>query len=170
MPLDVVPFIAEKNKRWGEAFVMLVEIQYAAGVFWRVAKLGLTEESIEFEGETWTNFPIDIPRRSKNSRAEIPTFDLSVANPERVFQSILHNYVVEGRTGRLITVHRDHIDDPTAKIEERFTIESATSTARVVTVTCRAIRFNPRRSRIPSRTMTRAEYPGLLGPGQRRFF
>ena len=171
MPLDVEQFVAKKNALWGTAFVLLFEVEYADGQFLRWARIdNRTEASIAFEGESWTAFPIGNPRRSQNARGEIPTFDIPIANPERIFQSILHNYIVEGRPGRIITVHRDHLDDPTAKFEEWFTIETASSSATLINLTCKGVRFNPRRSRIPSRTMTRAEYPGLLGANRRRFY
>lgn len=168
MPIPVPDFVALKNARWGEAFVLLLEIEYADGQFVRWARLGSTETSISFEGHTWdATVLIGNPRRSQNSRAEIPTFDIPLSNPERVFQSVLQNYIVEGRSGRLITVHRDHLDDPTAKIEEWFTIETASSNAKVINLTCRGVRHNPRSCRIPSQTMSRREYPALRGANSR---
>lgn len=168
--LDVPQFVAKKNARYGDAFLLLLEINYADGEFLRWAKIdGRLEPSIEFEGETWTAFGIGIPQRSQTSRAEIPTFEIPIANPDRAMQSILHNYIIEGKTGRLITADRDHLDDPTAKAEEWFTVEIVSATAKVVTLTCKGVRFNPRVARIPSQTMTRREYPGLLGINRSRY-
>lgn len=169
--LDIPEFIERKNERDGDKFVLLVEIEYSPGLYVRWARLdGFVDTSIVFEGFTWTAFGIGNPRRTQNSRGEIPTFDLPLANPERIFQSVLHNYIVEGRPGRLVTVHRDHLDDPSAKVVEWFTVQSANTSARMVNLTCQSVRFNPRRSRIPAKTMTRAEYPGLLGANHRRFY
>jgi phage-related protein len=169
--LDIEQFVAKKNALHGDAFVLLIEIEYASGEYIRWSRLNdRTDSAITFEGSTWAPFPIGNPKRSQNARGEIPTFDLAIANPQRIFQSILSNYIVEGKTGRLITVHRDHLDDPTAKAEEWFTIESASAHAGEITLTCRGVRFSPRRCRIPSKTMTRAEYPGLLGNSRHRFY
>lgn len=171
MPHDVPALIANKNALWGEAFILLIEIEYSAGEFIRWSRLNdRTDGAVTFEGETYTPFPIGNPRRSENSRGQIPTFDLPIANPERVFQGVLHNHIVEGKSGRLITVHRDSLDDPTAKIEEPFTVEMASAHAKEIVLTCKAVRFNPRRTRIPSKVMTRAEYPGLLGSNRHRFY
>jgi hypothetical protein len=168
--LDIEQFVANKNALYGNAFLVLVEIEYAAGEFLRWARLGKAEGSVTFEGNIFVPFGVGNPRRSQNSRGQIPTFDLPVANPQRIFQSTLQNYIIEGKTGRLITVDRDQLDDPTAKAEEWFTVETANSHASTITLTCKGVRFNPRRCRIPSKTMTRREYPGLLGSNRARFY
>lgn len=168
--LDIPLFVEKKNARFGDAFLLLVEIEYAPGEFLRLARTDpRLEPSIEFEGKTWISFPIGNPRRPQSARAEIPSFDLPIANPERVLQSIIGNHIIEDKPGRLITANRDHLDDPTAKAEEWFTIRSAGSNAREVVLNCEGVRFNPRRTRIPSQTMTRAEYPGLLGASRYRY-
>jgi phage-related protein len=169
--LDIPAFVAKKNALNGDAFVLLIEIEYQAGDYLRWARVdSRVDDAILFEGNTYEPFGIGNPRRSQNSSGQIPTFDLPIANPRRAFQSVLQNHIVEGKTGRIITVHRDHLADPTAKAEEWFTIEAASSAASLLTLTCRAVRFNPRRCRIPSKVMTRAEYPGLLGSARHRFY
>lgn len=167
---DLEQFISKKNSLYGDAFLLLIEIEYTTGEFLRWARVGKAEGSIIFEGNTFVPFGIGNPRRSQNSRGQIPTFDLALSNPQRIFQSTLENYIVEGKVGRLIIVDRDQIDDPTAKAEEWFTIETANSHAQLITLTCKSIRFNPRRCRIPSKTMTRSAYPGLLGSNRTRFY
>lgn len=170
MPLDIPAFIAKKNAAYGKAFLLLVEIEYAPGEFLRWARLGRGEASITFEGETWVPFAIGNPRRSQNSRGQIPLFDLPIGNPQRIFQSTLQTYIVEGKSGRLITVDRDNLGDPTAKAEEWFVVESAGSAADFIVLTCKGVRFNPLRSRIPRTTMTRTRYPGLAGINRHRYY
>jgi hypothetical protein len=167
MPLHVEQFVSEKNKRQGSEPLLLVEIEYTSGTYFRIAK---SVTDVTFDGETWVAFGFEKPRRSQNSRAEIPTFDLVLANPERVVGSILENYIVEGKTGRLITVHRDHLDDPTAKFEEWFEVKTADVHEKTITLTCKGVRGNPRRMRVPSSTMTRSEYPGLAGATKQHYF
>lgn len=164
--LDIEQFVEKKNSLGGDAFLMLVEIEYADGQFFRVAR---NATDVTFEGQTWVAFGISKPRRSQNARAEIPTFDLVLANPQRIFGSVLANYIVEGRTGRLITVDRDQLDDPNAKAEEWFEVQFPDVHEKAVTLTCRPVRFNPRQQRIPSATMTRGEYPGLAGASVSRY-
>ena len=166
---DIEQFVAKKNALYGDAFLLLIEIEYAPGQFVRWARVGKAEGAVTFEGNQFVPFGIGNPKRSQNSRGEIPIFDLPIANPRRIFQSTLQHYIIEGKRGRLITADRDQLDDPTAKAEEWFTIETANAHAQTITLTCKSVRFNPRRCRIPSRTMTRRAYPGLLGPNRSRF-
>ena len=169
--LDIPQFVAKKNAASGEKFGLLVEIEYEDGQFVRWARLdGWGETSLDFEGETWIAFGIGNPKRSQNSQGQIPTFDLPIANPKRIFQSVLSAFIVEGRTGRLITVDKDNLADPTAKTEEWFTVKNARSEGTTITLVCTSIRFNPLRCRIPRRNMTRAKYPGLLGNSRQRFY
>lgn len=162
MPHDVPALIARKNELYGEAFLMLLEINYSDSEVLRwLARDERTNDPVVFEGNTYTPWAFGIPTRSQYSHGQIPMFDIPVANPERVLQSLLQHYVIEGKSGRLITTHREHIDDSSAKIEEWFTIVSADSHATVITLTCSGIRYNPRLGRIPSATMSREEYPGL---------
>lgn len=170
MPLDIPQFVAKKNAAYGDMFLLLVEIEYAPGQFVRWARLGRGESSITFEGQTWVAFGLGNPRRSQNSRGQIPMFELPIANPKRIFQSTLQSYIVEGRPGRLITVDRANLSDPTAKAEEWFTVQMATPSPEMIVLTCQGLRFNPIRSRIPRTTMTRTRYPGLAGSSRNRYY
>jgi hypothetical protein len=169
MPEDIEAFVAKKNALYGSKFALLVEIEYADGEFIRWAK---TEDGadVTFDGSVYVAFPIGKIKRSHNSRGEIGIFNIPIANPQRIFQSTLQNYIIEGKTGRLITVDRDNLGDPTACQSEWFTIELADSVAETITLSCKNVRFNPLRSRIPRRTMTRSNYPGLMGSTRHRFY
>lgn len=181
MPLDIPAFIEKKNALDGEAFLLLIEIQYATGQYVRWAaqpdyatapqfRRTTAVDPITFEGNLYSPFPIGKPRRGHNSRGEIPTFEFVIANPQRIFESVLQTYIVEGKTGRLITVDRDNLDDPTAKAEEWFTIERASSAADRITLSCKGVRFNPLRSRIPRKNITRNRFPGVMGSTRNRFY
>jgi hypothetical protein len=170
MALDIEALIGAKNALWGDAMVMLVEVEYTAGEFIRYARINaLTDSPVTFEGKSFTPWIIGIPKRNQNGQGQIPMFDLIFANPERVLQSTLQYNVVEGRPGRIIAVHRDHLADPNAKVEEKFTVKSAGAHESVATLTCSGIRLNRGTSRIPSRTTSRSRYRGLLGANRGRF-
>lgn len=157
-------FVEEKNSLWGKAFVLLLEIEYAPGQMVRWARISEDfEDDIVFDGETYTAFRMTNPRRPKSARGEIPTFEIALANPLRRFGSTIANTVVEGRPGRLITVHRDHLANPAAADAESFTIMSAGAADQYVTLTCRGVRFNVSRARVSRRTVNRRRYPGALG-------
>jgi hypothetical protein len=181
MPIDVPGFVEAKNALYGDQFLLLIEIEYADGEFVRWAcdteyatapqfRRTAPISSITFEGNIYVGRPIGKPTRSQNSRGEIPTFEIQIANPQRIFQSTLQNHIIEGKAGRLITVRRDALADPTANASEWFTVENARSQAETITLVCKGCRFNPLRSRIPRKNMTRANYPGLPGSTRNRFY
>jgi hypothetical protein len=123
--------------------------------------------SVTFESKTWNAFGYGIPTRSQNARGEFPTFDIPVANPGRTLQALLEQNIIEGRNGRLITVHRLHLADPTANNQEQFTVIDAKTRAQLATLTCAGIRFNWLRTPIPRKLITRAEFPGIQGSRSR---
>lgn len=165
---DIPAFVAEKNKLWGKAFVLLFELDYTGeGDYIRWARI--EKGTITFQGATFAAAGFSDPARSQNSRGEIPTFDIAFANPQRTLQSVLHAHILEGRSGRLITVHRDLLDDPTAADEEGFTIVTASVNEQIATLTCAGVRFNALRAKVPRRVITRDRYPGVLGNTRGRY-
>jgi hypothetical protein len=112
---------------------------------------------------------MDNPTRSQNTQGQIPTFDLALSNVGQVVESILEQNVVEGRPGRLLTVHRDHLADPTAVFEEPFTIVSASAAIDKAVIKCASVQFNWLRALIPRKVVTRANYPGVMGTRSRFF-
>jgi len=140
------------------AFTALAGDQYT-----RWCRLPSGSGTVSFEGQTWTSFGIGNPVRSQNPHGQIPTFDLQLTNVGRFVQSILENYILEWRPGRLITVHKDYLSDPNAKSEEPFTVITADTTTPVAALTCASVRFNWLRAQIPRKVVTRANYPGVLG-------
>lgn len=129
----------------------------------------IEKDSVTFESKTWSAFGFGYPSRSQNARGEFPTFEIPIANPGRTMQSILEQNIVEGRNGRLITVHRLHLADPTANSQEQFTIIDAKTRGQMATLSCAGVRFNWLRTPIPRKLITRAEFPGIQGSRSRYF-
>jgi phage-related protein len=168
--LDIPGFVAEKNKLFGKAFLLLLEIKYDdadGGQYVRWFQSPKINDSITFEGVEWTSFGFSAPKRSQNSRGEISAFDIAVANVSRAAESILQNYILENRKGRLVVAHRDHLADPTSKDEEFFMIKWATTDEMQAVLTCASVKFAT--SKIPRKLVTRSEYPGLMGFRARYF-
>lgn len=168
--LNIPAFQSRKNDPYdGKPYILLVELKYAdtgggvGGVDPLYIRYARYDIDVIFEGKTWKAFGMGNPARSQSSRGEIPTFDLALANVGREVQSILSNYVVEDRVGRLVTVHVDLLADPSAKHEEPFTVISANANTQHAVLSCAQVKFDPLNVQIPRRVMTRRDYPGLPG-------
>lgn len=162
---DITALVEEKNSLHGKAFVLLVEIEYADGQWFRFAR---DKSDIVFGGNTYIAARIGNVRRPRSAGGSIATFEIPFGNALRVLQSLFHTHMIEGRSGRLIDVHRDMLNDPEAARIEDFTIVSAGSSDGVITLQCRGVRFNMSRARVPRRTITRRRYPGVVGQMRHR--
>ena len=165
MPLSVSAFASEKNMLSGSMFILLFELEIADGNFIRFARYDV---DVTFEGQTWEAYGfgdgIDV---THNSQGEIPAYDIAFTNVGRQMQSILEFYDVEGRTGRLLWVHPDHLGDPTAKVEEPFVIVSARSDMRSAAITVSSTPFDPLSVQIPAELASIKKFPGLVSNNNR---
>lgn len=170
--LDIPAFIADKNaleRIGGKEFILLLELEYADGEYLRWFRSPKVDETITFEGVTWTAFGFGEPARSAGARGEIPTFVIPLSNAGQAAESVLSHYVVEGRQGRLVIANREKLSDSTAKHEEWFTIAYADSDPEKAAITCSSVTFDPLRRLVPSRIVTRARYPGVAGTRSRLY-
>lgn len=158
---DAPALKAEKEKRSGKALIRLLELEYAPDQF---ARFAAYNKNVQFEGKIWTPFPLAGIRGSKQTTdGTVPAFTISLANVGREIGSILEVYDIEGREGRLLRVHPDHLGDSTARREEKFIVLNASVTGRDATLTCTPLRFDPLTMLIPRRHVTSREFPGILG-------
>jgi hypothetical protein len=162
--LDVPQFAAEKEKRSGDAFIHLLEIEYAPGQFVRYARYN---EPVTFEGLIWSPFPMSKPTRSEASSGEIPAKDIMVSGVGREIASILEFFDIEGRPGRTIRVHPSQLGDPTAKIVSKFIVRSARVQANNAIITVTPLTIDPLTTFVPRRRVSATEFPGILGAGFR---
>lgn len=158
--LTVSAFADEKNLVEGKAFILLFELEYDTGSYVRYARW---PDDVSFGGETWTSFPIADFESSVNTKGEIPAFDITFSNVGREIQAILEFYEIEGREGRVLWVHPDHLGDATAKIEEQFTVVSAVANAYNATLTLSPVTFDPLGILLPREVVTTSKFPGIIG-------
>ncbi len=149
-----------KNKPEKSVPIVLLEIEFAPAEFVRFARYN---RPVTFQGFDWLPFPIAPLEIEETSTGQTPAFDIAFSNVGREFQSILEFYDVIGRTGRVLWVHPDDLADPTAAIEESFTIIAAHTDARNAAITVTSVAFDPLDVQLPRQLITHADYPGILG-------
>lgn len=158
--LEIPAFGSDKNRHQGPTLVLLLEIEYATAQFLRIARYDV---DVTFEGIVWPhNLAMGEPETSQGLQGKLPAFDLTISNIGRELQSILEfNPIEDARPGRLIWVHPDHLDDPTAKHEEKFSVIAARTSTKNAVLTCTAIPFDPLGLLIPADVVTHEEFPNL---------
>lgn len=171
--LSVPAFLAEKNRREGKNYIMLVELLYddsdpnpANHAYFRAAQW---DQDIVFAGNTYLAFPIGDVEVSQSVSGEIPAFDIPLINVGRELQSVLELYTLENKPGRLLWVHPDLTGDASAYIEEPFRVISAVATREDGRLSCASVTFDPTAVLLPAKLVTRDEYPGVNG-FRSRFF
>lgn len=172
--LNVSAFLPEKNKLSGKEFVRLFELRYDGDdpstpvqdrLYFRFCQYDTNGavDPVTFEGETYTPFPFAVGEASENTQGEIPAFDLVFSNVGREIQQALEFYDVEGLPGRVMRVHPDMLGDDTAVVETGFVVVRASANVRTATFTVAPVKFDPLGVKIPTKTVTRDEFPGVLG-------
>lgn len=163
--LNVPAFVSDKNRLEGKGYRMLLEIEYTSGQFFRLAR---HDHDIVFDGNTYLSFPIGSPEVSQTTQGEIPAYEVSLSNIGREMLSIFELYAeFDEAPGRLIWVHPDHLSDPTAKVEEPFTVVSARANRRSASITCSPVTFDPLGVQLPRELVTTDKFPGIRGNGTR---
>lgn len=176
--LDVAAFKDEMNLLAGKGFVCLLEILYdksdpnpANWLYFRVAKytqavtIGMPQlgNPTVTMITTFTPFALGDFEMSQSTDGQIPGFQMTIENVGREMMAILEFYEIERARGRIIIVHPNKLADATARIEERFRINSATANDAVATLECVGVNFDPLMVMIPSRIVTREEFPSIAG-------
>lgn len=154
-------FAADKNKLWGDAYLKLFEVEYAPGQFARYARAA---ENITFQGHLWLAANIAPVETTETSSGEIPTFPIVIDGAGRAVTALSEQYRLEGCAGRIVTVRHDAYSDPTACVEEHFTIDYVLCDTYSATVTCRMMPFDLLTTLLPADVITAEEFPGAAMP------
>lgn len=122
MPLDTnSTFIGEKNLQENRP-VFLYRVTEYNGT--DDLLLAAHDEDVEFDGETYTKFPISHESASDNSRGEIDSVAVRISNVSRLIQSYLESYDWRGKKVTITQVFLDQLDDADAKISFVFYIDN----------------------------------------------
>lgn len=166
MALDIPALKGVKEETSGEALITLIEVEYEDGEFVRFARY---DQPVTFDGEVWSPFPIQSAQTRQAIGTEMQTSDIVLSGVGREMVEIFETTEIEGRPGRILRVHPDHLDDPTACVEEPFTIAYARVNSRDAVITISPLPFNPLDVMVPRRKVSAAEFPGILGTFGRPF-
>jgi len=112
--------IEEKNKETLE-YYNLYEIKIDDD---NVLRFVSNNEIVVFNGNTYNPFPISHSEISENSNTEIETLQISVSNVSRFVQQFCKDNELRGKEVKIITVFKDKLDVSTAKIEDKYYIDS----------------------------------------------
>jgi len=115
--------VTEKNKLSGDGpWLLLWQIDTdaaATNTFCLVAH----DEPVEFDGVTYSPFPLSVSARTETSDGSLTNWGISVANSTRALMSYIEaNDGFIGNAVRVTLVHKDHLDDPTAKLEDSYKV------------------------------------------------
>lgn len=112
--------IEEKNKATLE-YYNLYEIKIDDN---NILRFVSNNEIVTFNGNTYNPFPISHSEISENSSTEIETLQISVSNVSRFVQQFCKDNELRGKEVKIITVFKDKLNVSTAKIEDKYYIDS----------------------------------------------
>lgn len=103
-------------------------------------------EDVEFEGLTYTAFPVEIGFPDESSKGEIPSLDLKVSNVTRIIQSHLEALNgASGTTVKLVIVNTANLTEDYSELTMDFEVLSSSYNSMWITFKCGA--SNPLRRR-----------------------
>ncbi len=112
--------IEEKNKATLE-YYNLYEIKIADN---DILRFVANDYPITFNNKTYNPFPISHSEISENSNSEIESMQITVSNVSRFVQKFCEDVEMRGKEIKIITVFKDKLDVSTAKIEDKYYIDS----------------------------------------------
>lgn len=159
--LNNAAFSIDKNLLYGKPYIFLVEFRYEDAGVPQYIRLAQYDVDVTWNGALWKAFPIAPIETSQNLSGELPAFDISVGNVDRMMQSTFEYYKVVGLRGSVYIIKATALADPTAVIDEPFTVQMAKCRNQIASVTCAPLPWNPIETMIPRRRTTRREFPGM---------
>lgn len=158
-------------------WLLLVELRYDTGdettpessrLYFRAARsrtpISYEHDSFTpFAAKVWTPMSIGTVKQSQDMTGTLPTFELAISNVDRQMQTILQRFIIEHHHGRVIYAHPDHLNDDTAKLEEKFTVVSVVTNRQVAKFTLTSVAIDPLTLAWPWKIVTFKLLPGILG-------
>jgi lambda family phage minor tail protein L len=90
------------------------------------------DANVTFDSQTYTAIPIKHDFVGENTQGEIDMVRITIGNANRVLQSYLELYDLRKLKVKITIVWANRLNDPTAKIEDIFYIDSYTATEQAV--------------------------------------
>lgn len=114
--------IAEKNKMAsGSAMLVLFEIKLAK--LPEPITIVLNNENVEWNGQTWVGFPLELDDITEDSKGETPSLSFKVSNVDRTMQGYMEQGSgAVGGTVDVIVINSDHLDEVEPIFRESFAI------------------------------------------------
>lgn len=88
--------------------------------------------NVTFNGQEYTRFPIKHEFIDENSNGQLSAIRLIVANVNRLFQAYIEAYDLRGKQVDIIQIWADKLDDPSAKMQDTFFIDSYTADEKAI--------------------------------------
>lgn len=139
MPLPHFPpsLLQEKNQlATGERFIWLYEVNVPSTPTTTTYRLTKQVEAIEFEGQTFSPFPISHNTVVRDNTGDLPTTSLTVSNMSREIIATLENY--DGLVGQRVRIILTHslllAGGGVVLAEEDFEVINSSATAEAVTL------------------------------------
>jgi hypothetical protein len=159
------PTLALEKNLSAKNFVILFELTFDDSDPANPVNLRFTRYNVPivFEGVTWEPFPFGAIELTQSTTGEVPAFDIALSNAGRLMIGIMEQYELDNKNGRLIWVHPDHLNDPTAKVEEPFTVVGARANESTGILTVAPVGFDPLTVQLPRKVVSLDDFPGVVG-------
>ncbi len=122
MPRDVSPlFISEKSKPENAPIFLYVLEKFDSINDLRVAGC---DQDVVFQGELYSKFPVTHEFIGENNQGQIDQVKVRLGNVSRLIQSYLEQYDLRGKCVVIRMVWLNRLDDPDARMDDIFYIDS----------------------------------------------
>ena len=113
----------EKNRLVSDgAWILLLEITVLPDTIFRLCR---NTEDIQWNGETWTAFPLELDAPKQSGTGELPRFSVRVSNVTRTVEGYLEQAGGGvGATVRMMVVMSNHLELTTPELDEEFSVQS----------------------------------------------
>jgi lambda family phage minor tail protein L len=129
-------FITEKNKQESAGLINLYQIEYETDTWLYLAQW---DANIEFDGQTYTKAAISHDKTGENREGTVEQVNISIANIDRIIGGYAETYDPRGLRANILTVFETLLDDPDARLIERYTIDAININEETVTLICTTV-------------------------------
>jgi lambda family phage minor tail protein L len=135
LPAD---FVSEKNKQESAGMINLYEIEYQTDTWLYLAQW---DTNIVFDGKTYIGVETSVShdKTGENREGSVEQVNISIANVDRLIGGYVETYDPRGLRANILTVFETLLDDPTARLIERYSIDALTVNENAVNLICTTV-------------------------------